>query len=286
MTSMSELKRMLEGEGPTDGSRPDVLVIIGRGRRLRRRRRLGVASVAAACCLSIAIPVAVRVATEDGRGADAPVAPNPDRDSQRPDSTAQPSLPKLSGAPCLDPWWRCSEGGGPGRPLGAVVDTGTRIDGVPVLLWAERREHYYEPNNTDSFPRVPTLTLGYPDPASGRPTAAGVYLWWEQPDPAPPELTLLMLAVRDDGPWFAAGTLTDPDATAVVAAESDGSPVEVELSEQEVSPGMRVFWASGDDYSDPDLPGVVFRVLDAEGDTLESCVLGGDLRGGCLDLLP
>jgi hypothetical protein len=258
MTTMRDLKRLLEGgPDPAAPPRPDLVAIVRQGRRLRRRRRVGAGTVAAACCLALAVPVGVQVGV-DVNGGSSPPASTPDRTpgQRAPQHRAEP--------PCGE--WLCLDSRQVARPLGAVVDTGDRVAGVPVLLFAER--HRQLDPETGDLVRTPTLVVGYRDPETDQLLVAG---WAGVPrHPFPQQLPLPLDYSSGGGPWVVVGSLTQPNAADVTAALADGTPVEVHRSGQEVAPGIRVFWASG---SQPErmVQRMEFRVLDASGGTLAAC---------------
>jgi hypothetical protein len=266
MTTMGEFKQLLEG-APAAGQavRPDLAAIMRNGRRLRWRRRAGTGTLAAVCSFAIAVPVAVQVG-DDGRD---PGTGAPASDGRDVEPTVEPTDPvEPTGPPPCGEWF-CLGGGQRAEPLGAVIDTGDRIIDVPVLLFAER-EQVVDPESGDTVPGA-TLKAGYRHVVSGDLLSSR---WGVVADyPFPEQLPLPMTYSAGGGPWVVFGAVTDPAAASVVAIHPEGYPIPVELSDREVAPGIRVFWASGS-MPDRELMGLDVRVLDANGETLAACTVG------------
>jgi hypothetical protein len=291
MTTMGEFKQLLEGP-PAAGQagRPDLAAIRRNGRRLRWRRRAGTGTLAAVCSLAIAVPVGAQVASDGGAEPSSVPAGATDCE-QDPEPTVEPTarlkveLKDERGATSDDPTdceqdpeptdppqcgaWLCLSDGQPAEAVAAVIDTGDRMFDVPVLLFAER-ERIVDPQSGDTVTAA-TLKAGFRDPDTGELVSGR---WSLVPGyPFPDQLPLPIDYDRVGESWIAMGAVTDPAAASVVAIHPEGYPIPVELSDREVAPGIRVFWASGS-MPQGDLMGLDVRVLDATGETLVACTVG------------
>lgn len=237
---MNDLDDLRDAMHSTPGFEPrplDLTQVMAAGGRMRRRRRItvGAASGLAVLVLLVGGAQLARPGTAQPAGqvaAGAPAGTEPpgtEPPGTEPPGTEPAGTEPSAGATVEDPAPTVD------RPLGAVVDTGLTVEGLPRVLWMQ---HIDEPT-------VPDVALSI---IAGRRTADGELLVdvanneVEGSDRAPGFHAGEAAMVVDGGQTPAFGYYVGPAAKITVVA--DGRTVRAEHAAWSEDPSVIMFWFS------------------------------------------